>query len=184
MKTRFFAAIVALILSGTVSAASAIFDGQTLSGFDGILVDGQSYNVRFGTTFDFDTMVYDYNFSTQSSAALANEFQGQVWDLNPAMTNSCLFEDCNILTISYGTTNTPLGAPLFGYYHNVINTTSLGAIYSEWGWNSIVIDPVYTFSTWTSAPIGEVPIPAAAFMFAPALLGFMGLRRKAKNSVA
>ncbi|RLB64101.1 MAG: hypothetical protein DRH08_10205 [Deltaproteobacteria bacterium] len=28
---------------------------------------------------------------------------------------------------------------------------------------------------------GEVPIPAAAFMFAPALLGFMGLRRKAKN---
>jgi len=29
-----------------------------------------------------------------------------------------------------------------------------------------------------------VPIPAAAFLFAPALLGFMGLRRKAKNSVA
>jgi hypothetical protein len=33
-------------------------------------------------------------------------------------------------------------------------------------------------------PIGAVPIPAAAFLFAPALLGFMGLRRKAKNSVA
>ena len=32
--------------------------------------------------------------------------------------------------------------------------------------------------------VGEVPIPAAAFMFAPALLGFMGLRRKAKNSLA
>jgi hypothetical protein len=29
-----------------------------------------------------------------------------------------------------------------------------------------------------------VPIPAAAFMFAPALLGFMGLRRRAKNSAA
>jgi len=28
---------------------------------------------------------------------------------------------------------------------------------------------------------GAVPIPAAAFMFAPALLGFMGLRRRAKN---
>jgi hypothetical protein len=36
----------------------------------------------------------------------------------------------------------------------------------------------------TAPPIGEVPIPAAAFLFAPALLGFMGLRRKAKNSVA
>lgn len=32
--------------------------------------------------------------------------------------------------------------------------------------------------------VSAVPLPAAAFMFAPALLGFMGLRRKAKNSVA
>lgn len=32
--------------------------------------------------------------------------------------------------------------------------------------------------------VSAVPIPAAAFMFAPALLGFMGFRRKAKNSVA
>jgi hypothetical protein len=32
--------------------------------------------------------------------------------------------------------------------------------------------------------VSAVPIPAAAFMFAPALLGFIGLRRKAKNSVA
>jgi len=34
------------------------------------------------------------------------------------------------------------------------------------------------------APPAVVPVPAAAFLFAPALLGFMGLRRKAKNSVA
>mgnify|MGYP003384644027 CR=1 FL=1 len=32
--------------------------------------------------------------------------------------------------------------------------------------------------------VSAVPVPAAAFLFAPALLGFMGLRRKAKNSVA
>lgn len=30
----------------------------------------------------------------------------------------------------------------------------------------------------TAPPIGEVPIPAAAFMFAPALLGLLGLRRR------
>jgi len=33
-------------------------------------------------------------------------------------------------------------------------------------------------------PTGEVPIPAAVFMFAPALLGFLGLRRKNKATVA
>ena len=32
--------------------------------------------------------------------------------------------------------------------------------------------------------VSAVPVPAAAFLFAPALLGFMGLRRKAKKSVA
>lgn len=32
--------------------------------------------------------------------------------------------------------------------------------------------------------VSAVPIPAAAFLFAPALLGFMGLRRKAKSTVA
>ena len=39
-------------------------------------------------------------------------------------------------------------------------------------------------ATWGSGTIqslAAVPIPAAAFMFAPALLGFMGLRRRAKN---
>jgi hypothetical protein len=38
--------------------------------------------------------------------------------------------------------------------------------------------------TITFGEVSEVPVPAAAFLFAPALLGFMGLRRKAKNSVA
>jgi hypothetical protein len=33
-------------------------------------------------------------------------------------------------------------------------------------------------------PPAEVPVPAAAFLFAPALLGFLGLRRKAKNDLA
>ncbi len=32
--------------------------------------------------------------------------------------------------------------------------------------------------------ISEVPVPAALFLFAPALLGLIGLRRKAKMSVA
>lgn len=35
-----------------------------------------------------------------------------------------------------------------------------------------------------SLNVSAVPIPAAALLFAPALLGFMGLRRKAKNILA
>ena len=32
--------------------------------------------------------------------------------------------------------------------------------------------------------VSEVPVPAALFMFAPALLGFLGLRRKTKTAIA
>ena len=42
------------------------------------------------------------------------------------------------------------------------------------------IDAIGAISS--APPVSEVPIPAAAFMFAPALLGFMGLRRKVKQA--
>jgi hypothetical protein len=35
-----------------------------------------------------------------------------------------------------------------------------------------------------SLSVSEVPIPAAAFLFAPTLIGFLGLRSKAKNAIA
>ena len=34
------------------------------------------------------------------------------------------------------------------------------------------------YSIYTTDAISEVPIPAALWLFAPALLGFLGLRRK------
>jgi len=36
---------------------------------------------------------------------------------------------------------------------------------------------------FTSFNVSAVPLPPAALLFAPALLGFMGLRRKAKQAV-
>jgi len=41
--------------------------------------------------------------------------------------------------------------------------------------------PWLTFLDWTSSKVSEVPVPAVLFMFAPALLGFLGLRRKEKS---
>ncbi|HBX61318.1 MAG TPA: hypothetical protein DEG65_15500 [Methylophaga sp.] len=51
------------------------------------------------------------------------------------------------------------------------NNDPAGVRYMDMSYNSVV-------------GVSEVPIPAAAFMFAPALLGLMGLRRRAKNKVA
>ena len=52
---------------------------------------------------------------------------------------------------------------------------------------AIAYFPVEYATTWTESQLSlapsAVPIPAAAFMFAPALLGFMGLRRKTAKVV-
>lgn len=53
-------------------------------------------------------------------------------------------------------------------------------IWVNWAGLSFNTDTIISLDLNPSA----VPIPAAAFMFAPALLGFMGLRRRAKNKVA
>ncbi len=56
------------------------------------------------------------------------------------------------------------------------------------GAGSYTISGLTTLSPYggggAAAQLSSVPVPAAAFMFAPALLGFIGLRRKAKNTVA
>jgi len=53
-------------------------------------------------------------------------------------------------------------------------------IYATGGDNYYSVGELQAFGSDISA----VPVPAAVFMFAPALLGFLGLRRKAKNTVA
>lgn len=39
-----------------------------------------------------------------------------------------------------------------------------------------------SIGSFTLTNVSEVPIPAAAFLFAPALMGFLGLRRKANKA--
>jgi hypothetical protein len=38
-----------------------------------------------------------------------------------------------------------------------------------------------SIGSFTLTNVSEVPVPAAAFLFSPALMGFLGLRRKAKK---
>ena len=57
-------------------------------------------------------------------------------------------------------------------------------ILSLYYWDSNSHDNTEFVTVSIDNNVSAVPIPAAAFMFAPALLGFMGLRRKAKNTVA
>tara|TARA_R110001606_G_scaffold395213_1_gene567082 strand:+ start:83369 stop:84001 length:633 start_codon:yes stop_codon:yes gene_type:complete len=64
-------------------------------------------------------------------------------------------------------------------------TLALGTIIVGFNDNGLGLgDADYDDMIVALKPVSAVPIPAAAFLFAPALLGFMGLRRKAKNIAA
>ena len=75
---------------------------------------------------------------------------------------------------------TPTGFTGSGEFHGIIsligNFKSISFTHTSENWHGFTVGVA-----GLARPPGQVPIPAAAFMFAPALLGFMGLRRRAKN---
>jgi hypothetical protein len=65
---------------------------------------------------------------------------------------------------------------------DVFNVSSVGVATGTFG-NPITWVGTGTFTFLGGAPDVEVSVPATMFLFAPALLGLLALRRKAKNSV-
>jgi len=184
MKLRLIIAAAALTLSGTLSASTAIIDSGTLLGFDNVEIDSSIYNVRFGNEFDYNTQVYTENFAIKATSALEGAWVADISLYGVPSIAGCVggqYTTCAISTAA----NTYLGnslAPgnLAFFALNTVLTQFLAAP------SSSVYHPAYdpsgTYTSWTE--VSAVPIPAAAFMFAPALLGLMGLGRKAKSSVA
>lgn len=110
--------------------------------------------------------------------------------MNSWNNNVVNFSD-DIVIDSFGTgywgTGTATNTTLTGFYgsgefHGIIrligNFDSFSFTHTSENWHG------FTVGVEGLARPNAVPIPAAAFMFAPALLGFMGLRRKAKATIA
>lgn len=89
----------------------------------------------------------------------------------------------NILNLFYDANNN--NAPIHSAQY--WNTYYTHVDQSNWNAGEIGSGPGYGanwYETVYVRDVSAVPVPAAAFMFAPALLGFIGLRRKAKDAVA
>jgi len=183
MKNQFLAFIAMLFISSTVTAATAVIDSDVLMGFDNIMVEGDMYNVRFDGDYDYLTMSYNELFAFESSQALFNTFMST--SIYTTAINGCGFTlsqspECNVKTIA------SISGP--ATYGSFVSEFSMMVYFSQIAlpvtrsFTTLVNSDIATYTKWTN--VSAVPIPAAAFMFAPALLGFMGLRRKAKNSVA
>jgi len=146
--------------TATGSASSIGFDSQFNSSGDLAFVGGELF-LSSTSRYDYDSLM---KLDTSNAAATRIGALGElgVYDV-------------------FGLAS-PDGTNLYGLagksIYSVNTSTGLGTFIRNYSGDGLL----EAFgSAFMSEAVSAVPIPAAAFMFAPALLGFMGLRRRAKN---
>jgi len=193
-KSTLFAIASILVGIGSASAATTIdttgtWDGSINNGWYG---SGQSLTVgAVDNTLDSISFYFD-------AASNGKTFNFTVGD---ALTGGTTFFSTSVL-ISTGINTINVGASLlagstiyalFDYGGFSGNTAKFSytdgyaggqSLFYSSLWDSSYTGLDHKFIAKFSGGVNAVPIPAALFMLAPALLGFMGLRRKAKSAVA
>tara|TARA_R110002111_G_scaffold108420_1_gene167139 strand:+ start:1530 stop:2228 length:699 start_codon:yes stop_codon:yes gene_type:complete len=146
--------------------------------------NGTNTNSSFGVTDGNQNIVVGLNDGESIFFDFANGidvFGINIWGFGTQNGNPLLTffdNNGNSQSVLAGTVNTDEQA-FFGVILDSL-FTKVQFQYTGANGDGIYFDEAYYGTVNTSA----VPIPAAAFLFAPALLGFMGLRRKAKNLTA
>lgn len=198
MKAIFTAGFLALTLSMSVEAASITFEELgTKSGLFDVEPALNSQYSGQGITFDGGWEVLNQSGNFGVNALSGSHFAAFNTNVNGITNTLGMAFDTNINSMSgflggnFATTWT-ISAFLNG--SNIYQTSILSTAqqYINFSLSSLVADYVTILSSSNSGVLDDlsynnvsaVPVPAAVFLFAPALLGFMGLRRKAKNTVA
>jgi len=155
--------LMGLLLSFSVSAATITLSSATVSGFN------------FPTTSDFiyadegNVEVIDVVTDEAATAAFTFSFRPD----NNALSSVGFYTDGNLVGSIF---NSMLGdgSSTISFVQNLI----LGVAYSL-HISSVLGATVSVGVNDVAASISAVPIPAALWLFAPALVGFFGFRRKA-----
>lgn len=195
--------IKATIIANTLALSTLSLNAQAstlqiangiLMGANGVTVNGQSYDVRFGDGIfgnNVSSIFTNWSAANAASEALAAQVftdsaQGN-FDSKPALTNGCTEPTvCNTYTLyqnSGGDT----------YFRSVMNWNDASSLPADNYGNG---SNYFTFDTHTSewqniatwyiagsAPAvnnapSAVPVPAAAWLFGSGLVGLAGLRRR------
>jgi hypothetical protein len=213
MFTRFImasAVSVTLAFSSAAFAASTNFidnntyTTDTISGLDWLDVtatQGKSYDdvsgqfgvggnfkgYRYATGTDFNALITNY-----TGVAIGTTDYNRQFFFNEELKTLTALLGCTSRSTCYAQINGRIAdqppGPLTteGYVATII--LFAGGDYVQTTAHRTTLERDYDGSTSGSFLVRDTlittPIPAAAFMFAPALLGFIGLRRRAKNAVA
>ena len=171
-KTIFTAMLVSAILFSAHASAAAITTDLasdtyvTNNGLDWTWaspVADSSYCC--GSTLKAPSFHSGWRYATETELGYLDTILDLFFTVNGSPINSVSYWEDSVSWVDASNWNA-------GQIASGINNVALGKTYQGW------------FETVYVRDVSAVPVPAALFMFTPALLGFMGFRRKAKNLVA
>jgi hypothetical protein len=171
--------------SPTNTAQQAFNEKQSVLLGSAINVDGGT--IAAGTLVDSHLIFLNTQGSTRKDDAQTWGFDGAILGVMSDSTGSLMNNTNNLFAAFNDYFTLPLGGSTLPFNAAGLeqNDISTGDGYFINGLlldlRMVVTEPGDWIRVITAS---AVPLPAAAFLFAPALLGFIGLRRKAKNTVA
>jgi hypothetical protein len=150
--------IVALLFSVSVNAATlSLTEAGSTNASQSVDLSGSSVVLAGGTVSKKSTWGSAFSLTTDTDTPVVI-----AWSFNPAITGATLVFGTLGDTVSYAITEdfsfTAMLTAGTSYILSIIDATS-GVVKYD-------------------VSVSAVPVPAALFLFAPALLGFLGMRRK------
>lgn len=194
ISTNSFAATAAsgLIIDGTTFGTSNAFR-FTNDSTSGETITKLRWDLTPINGFFDTTNTAPGNSSSPLTLSGSSDPVGQIFPSNASVNGSSIldidFTDFNVgETFIFGV-DTDLFSAIDSF--GIDGVGFIGAIATAWFSDGTITHGFYTATTQagfgsevsiTSPGVPQVPIPAAAFLFGPALLGFLGFRRKSKTA--
>ncbi|MFW5427275.1 MAG: spondin domain-containing protein [Methylophagaceae bacterium] len=200
------ASLERLAEDGNTAPLSASFQGSGVDGTIGAgpIAPGQTVDSQFTVSEDGSQNYFSYaSMLLPSSDFFIGNGDPLAFDISSVLTGSVSSFSFDVFRVYDAGTEvndfaTSAGNPLFGIApgqsgpnqgadENGVVTLVNGLAFASFLNTSGIDTGRFNFDNFTSIAtieitnVSAVPVPAALFMFAPALLGFMGLRRKTKN---
>ena len=178
--------------NGDFNNSSAVLSANNPGAFvTGGGLGGNVYSFSDTPSFNLDINP-SYSFADAGTVTVALQLKVLGTLLDFASVDLGGLAASSATTTHTGTAGGPFGGAAEEYlfvWEDVVASTAYSLNFAALG-SSMSLDEVqfdiggYVKDAVIVIPPNAVPVPAALLMFGPALLGFMGLRRKAKNSVA
>jgi len=175
MKKLLISTMLLACSIGSASAATTTWAPDLSVGINNLEINGVFYNVTASTSTAIPSILPPREFGYDAVDAIASFINGSGRSIYLSAFTNARFYVYSVSALHYVYPD-DRGAPVTIVETGASCRPCGSATSSSLLSNNNTRPPNLTLSSWT--PVSSVPIPTAAFMFAPALLSFIGLRRK------